>query len=93
MAASDPRTDIPVATRAGLLAAGPMELPDVARIERLSLRPGDRLVLTVDHPLDDAEFSVLLERTRELARDLGLPEGGVIILDSGTSLQVLEGTA
>ena len=69
-----------------------MELPEVAKIERLSLKPGDRLVLTVDHMLVDAEFDKLREQTRKWARDLGLPEGGVIILESGLSLQVLEGT-
>jgi len=67
-----------------------MELPDVAKAERLSLRPGDRLVLTADHPMDEFEFHVFCERAREMARDLGLPEGGVIVLDSGVSLQVLE---
>ena len=68
-----------------------MERPDVAKAERLGLRPGDRLVLTVDHLLDEVEFSALREQVRELADNLGLPEGGVIILEGGVSLQVLEG--
>lgn len=68
-----------------------MELPDVAKIERLSLPPGDRLVLTVDHLLDEYELHMLREQTREWARDLGLPEVVVIVLESGLSLQVLEG--
>jgi hypothetical protein len=63
-----------------------MEFPDVAKIERLSLRPGDRLVLSVDHPLDDVELTELAEGVR----GWGLPEGSVIILEAGLSLQVLE---
>jgi hypothetical protein len=70
-----------------------MELPDVAKVERLSLKPGDRLVLTADHPLDEHEFHALTEQMRAWARDLGLPEGGVIILEAGLSLQVLEAAA
>jgi hypothetical protein len=66
-----------------------MEFPDVAKIERLSLRPGDRLVLSVDHLLDDAELAGL----REGVRAWGLPEGSVIILEAGLSLQVLEAAA
>jgi hypothetical protein len=69
-------------TAADLLA----DIPDVARVERLSLRPGDRLVLTVARSLDDAEFCAL----REQVGALGFPEGSVLILDSGMSLQVLE---
>lgn len=71
----------------------PADLPEVAKVERLTLRPGDRLVLTVDHQLDDYEFRNLTEQAREWARDLGLPEGGVIILEAGLSLQVLEAAA
>jgi hypothetical protein len=66
-----------------------VELPDVAKIERLSLKPGDRLVLSVDHRLSDAEFAWLTESVR--AWDL--PEGSVIILEGGLSLQVLEAAA
>ena len=67
-----------------------MELPDVARVERLSLRPGDRLVLTCDHQLDDREWHVLSERMGAWAREVGLPKGGILILDAGMSLQMLE---
>ena len=70
-----------------------MKLPGVAKIERLSLQPGDRLVLTVDRRLDDEEFQVLCERTRAWVRSLGLPDGGVIVLEAGVSLQVLEAVA
>jgi hypothetical protein len=67
-----------------------MELPEVSKVERLSLRPGDRLVLTVDRLVDDREFDVLRERVGEWAQGLGLPENGVVILEAGLSLQVLE---
>jgi hypothetical protein len=67
-----------------------MELPDVAKVERLSLRPGDRLVLSFDRYLDDAEFDEVTRRTREWVRDMGLPDGGVVVLEGGASLQVLE---
>ena len=70
-----------------------MDLPDVAKVERLSLRPGDRLVLTTDHKLDGYEFHKLTEQVREWARDLGLPEGSILILEAGLSLQVLEAAA
>lgn len=63
-----------------------MELPDVATIERLSLRPGDRLVLSYDYQLSDAEFAGI----KRQVSTWGLPEGSVIILDSGSRLQVLE---
>jgi hypothetical protein len=63
-----------------------MHLPEVGTVERLSLRPGDRLVLTVPHPLDQAEFDSLWSAVATW----GMPEGvKVIILDSGMSLQVL----
>lgn len=70
-----------------------MELPDVAKVERLSLQPGDRLVVSASHPLDDFEWHVLCERLRDWARDAGLPEGSVLVLEAGLSLQVLEAAA
>jgi hypothetical protein len=71
-----------------------MKLPrGIAKVERLSLQPGDRLVLTVDRRLDDEEFQEMCERTRAWVRSLGLPDGGVIVLEAGMSLQVLEAVA
>ena len=71
-----------------------MRLPrGIAKVERISLQPGDRLVLTADRRLDDEEFQVLCERTRAWVRSLGLPDGGVIVLEAGVSLQVLEAVA
>lgn len=67
-----------------------MELPDVAKVERLGLRPGDRLVLTVDHMLQDDEYSQLASLMKKWTHGLGLPENGVLILEPGASLQVLE---
>jgi hypothetical protein len=66
------------------------ELPDVAKVERLSLKPGDRLVLSVDHCLSDEEYHEITGRMDEWARAAGLPEGGFLILEAGQSLQVLE---
>jgi hypothetical protein len=63
-----------------------VELPDVAKIERLSLRPGDRLVLSFDYQLFDDEFAALTK----YVRGWGLPEGSVLIIDNGARLQVLE---
>ena len=63
-----------------------MNLPEVAKVERLSLRPGDRLVLSFDCRVSDEESDAILAE----ARAWGLPEGTkVIILDRGQSLQVL----
>lgn len=62
-----------------------MEFPDVTKVERLTLRPGDRLVLSVDHELDDAGWAQVLDGVRRW----GLPEGSVIVLEAGLSLQVL----
>ena len=63
-----------------------MELPDVAKIERLTLKPGDRLVLSFDRYLSDAEY----DGVREQVRLWGLPPGGVLVLDGGAKLRVLE---
>jgi hypothetical protein len=63
-----------------------MTLPEVATAARLSLRPGDRLVLSFDYRLDDASFDAVTEQVKTW----GLPEDvKVIILDQGQSLQVL----
>jgi hypothetical protein len=64
-----------------------VDLPEVARVERLTLRPGDRVVVTVERHLTDAEFGDL----RAQVRGWGLPEGSVIIVSGGMTLSVLEG--
>lgn len=63
-----------------------MELPEVAAAARLSLRPGDRLVLSFAERLDMAQY----ERLSQDVKGWGLPEDvKVIILDGGATLQVL----
>ena len=73
----------------------PADLPEVAKVERLTLRAGDRLVVTVDHPMDEYEFHALTERLRAWLRSAGVTEidGRVLILEAGVSLQVLEAAA
>ena len=63
-----------------------MDLPEVASAARLSLRPGDRLVLSVAQRLSDYEF----ESLNEQVKTWGLPDGvKIIILEQGMSLEVL----
>jgi hypothetical protein len=63
-----------------------MELPEVATAARLSLRPGDRLVLTFARPLTDAGYHSVLSQVKTW----NLPEDvKVIVLDSGADLKVL----
>jgi len=62
------------------------EIPHVESVERLSLRPGDRIVLTSASRLDDEQFAELSQHIKSW----GLPEDvKVIILEAGLSLQVL----
>ena len=63
-----------------------MELPEVATAARLSLRPGDRLVLTFDARLTPEEYDTLSVQVK----DWGLPDDvKVIVLEGGATLQVL----
>jgi hypothetical protein len=62
-------------------------LAEVESAARLSLRPGDRLVLSFPQRLSEQEF----DSVRDLITETwDLPDGvGVIILDSGATLQVV----
>ena len=63
-----------------------IELPEVAAVARLSLRPGDRLVLSFDSRLDEAQYDAVAQDVK----GWGLPEDvKVIVLDGGATLQVL----
>lgn len=62
-------------------------IPDPATVERLTLRPGDRLVLNHKNRLTDVEYIKVIKYIEE---HWGLPDGvKVIIMDGGDSLQVL----
>lgn len=68
------------------MASLPESVPEVAGVKRLSLRPGDRLVLSVEQRLTDEDYA----RLRDDVNGWGLPEGvKVIVLDGGSKLQVL----
>jgi hypothetical protein len=62
-------------------------MQDVASVERLTLRSGDRIVLNVNRRVSNAEFNELQKHVKDT---WGLPEGvKVIILEEGMSLEVL----
>lgn len=60
-------------------------VPEVAEVRRLVLRPGERLVLKLDHCPDDAEADDLMA---SLHRALG-DDVKVLILEPGMDLEVL----
>ena len=63
-------------------------LPGITEVQRLTLKPGDRLVIRTDAKLSDQAAVHLLERVRVR---LGLPgDVRVVILDSGMSIEVVE---
>ena len=79
----------------GELHPGPINLstgaslPEITEIRRLTVKPGDRLIVRTDAKLDAATAARMLEQVR--AR-LGLPDDvRVVILDSGMSVEVVEG--
>ena len=66
-----------------------MMLPEITEVQRLTVKPGDRLVLRTDAKLAADTAAYLLERVRHR---LDLPDDvRVVILDSGMSLEVAEG--
>jgi hypothetical protein len=58
----------------------------VAEVRRLVVRPGDKLVLKLDHFPDDAEADDLVRRLHDALGDSGVK---VIILEPGADLEVL----
>jgi hypothetical protein len=64
------------------------ELPEITEVQRLTLKPGDRLVIRADEVLSAATA----ERLTEIARiRLGLGDDfPVFVLGQGMSLEVLE---
>lgn len=68
-----------------------MDLPEITEVQRLTLKPGDRLIVRTDGKLRAAQAADMLERFR--AR-LGVPDDvQVVILDNGMSAEVVEGLA
>jgi hypothetical protein len=62
---------------------------DITDVQRLTLKPGDRIVVRTDAKLSAQTADGLLERVRA---GLGIPDDvHVVILDSGMSLEVVEG--
>lgn len=59
----------------------------VTEIRRLVFRPGDRLVLKLDHRPNDAEAESLIRDLKDALGDLGLKK--VLILEPGMDLEVL----
>jgi hypothetical protein len=66
-----------------------VNLPEITDVQRLTVKPGDRLVIRAAAKLDAATAAHLLERVRV---GLGLPDDvHVVVLDSGMSVEVVEG--
>ena len=64
------------------------ELPEITEVQRLTLRPGDSLIVRVPERISQQIADMLKWRLRET---LGLdPTTKILILDSGMSLEVAE---
>jgi hypothetical protein len=60
-------------------------LPEIAEIKRVTVHPGDRLVVHLDHPVDDAEFERL---KREFRKFFG-EDVPVLLVEPGIDITVL----
>jgi hypothetical protein len=64
------------------------DLPEITEVQRLTVKPGDRLIIRTDAELRADTAAYLLDVVR--AR-LALPDDvRVVILDSGMSIEVVE---
>ncbi len=61
------------------------DLPEITEVERITLKPGDRLAVRVAGRLTPQQADMIKERVTALWP--GVP---VLILDGGTSLEVVE---
>lgn len=60
--------------------------PEVTEIKRLTIRPGDRIIITCDKPLDEYEHETIRDRCREI---LALPDDiPLLVLPGGMDLKV-----
>jgi hypothetical protein len=65
------------------------QVPEINEVQRLTVKPGDRLIIRTDAKLSAQTAAYLLERVRHR---LDLPDDvRVVILDSGMSMEVVEG--
>ena len=66
-----------------------MNLPEITEVQRLTLKPGDRLIVRVPDRIDAATAARMLEVIRGR---LGLPDDArIMILDRDMSMEVVEG--
>jgi hypothetical protein len=63
-----------------------VKLPEITEVERLTLKPGDRLAIRVDRRLTPETAA----RIKEIA-EAAYPGVPVLVLDAGMSLEVVEG--
>ncbi len=61
-------------------------LPEITEVQRLTLKPGDRIIVRVPARIDEATADRIKDRLRALLGDVQ-----VLVLDSGMSLEVAEG--
>jgi hypothetical protein len=63
-----------------------MDLPEITEVKRLTVRPGDRLVVRFAESLDMAAADAVKAQVRAAA---GIEGVRVIVLDGGADLEVL----
>lgn len=63
-------------------------LPEITEVKRLAIKPGDRLIVRLDHEPSQYEAHEMLSRLHAL---LGA-DVPVIVLAPGMDIEVLEGT-
>jgi hypothetical protein len=78
----------------GPIDPGPVDLatgasfPEITAVERLTLRPGDALVIRIPVPISQQQLNWIIEVVRvRLKLDEAIP---VLVLDSGASAEVIE---
>ncbi len=62
-----------------------MELPEITEVQRLQLRPGDRLIVRTDTRLDMATA----DRIKRYVKDVFGEDVPVLVLDKGAGLEVM----
>ena len=62
-----------------------MSLPEIGEIKRIEVRPGDRLVVRLASPADDAEFDRLLREFRKFFD----PSVQILLVEPGVDITVI----